>query len=156
MKNILKIPYIKNILSALAIAAGGFVLLNLTFMLYALIINGILFLLPAGFAMTSNWFMPFMVTIIGLSIITLYFFIFKSKIKEIYKAIFMTVPASVVLATIGIFLYRWPVAVYSLSGLFVVGFLYYFYRTKQSWLYYFAVILVALVMLVMTLTGAEI
>ena len=74
----------------------------------------------------------------------------------LYKAIYMTVPFAVVFLTIGIFLFRWPVLAYSVSGLFFFGVLYYFYRTRQPWLYYYTLILVAFVMLIAGLLGIEI
>jgi len=83
-------------------------------------------------------------------------FVFRSKLGVLYKAIFMTVPLAVVFATLGIFLYRWPIAAYSLGGLFAIGVLYYFYRTKQPWLYYYTVILIGITMLLVGLLGVEI
>jgi hypothetical protein len=54
------------------------------------------------------------------------------------------------------FLYRWPVAAYSLGSLFGIGVLYYFYRTKQPWLYYYTVILVGFALAIFSLLGGEI
>jgi hypothetical protein len=68
----------------------------------------------------------------------------------------MTVPLAVVFATLGIFLYRWPVAAYSIGSLLGIGVLYYFYRTKQPWLYYYTVILIGITMLLVGLLGVEI
>jgi len=68
----------------------------------------------------------------------------------------ITVPIAVVLVTIGMFLYRWPVVAYSVGSLFSVGILYYLYRTKQPWLYFYAVILVSLSLLTAGLFGIEI
>lgn len=153
-----KNPHVKNVLSALAVAVFGFILLDFTFILYALIINGIGFFLPADFESTSSWYMPVMMTIISLGILGSSWFVFKSKLKEIYKEIFMTVPTAVVLLTVTLAssLYRWPPVAISVGGLLIAGVLYYFYRTKQPWLYYFAVILVALSLLTITLLGIDI
>jgi len=82
--------------------------------------------------------------------------IFRSKLNTLYKAIYMTVPLTVVFVTLGMFLYRWPVAVYSLCSLFSISVLYYFYRTKRPWLYYYTLILVDLTMLLVDLLGIEI
>ena len=92
------------------------------------------------------------VVIIGI----ISWFVFKSKLKEIYKAIYMTVPLAVVFVTIGIFLFQWPIAVYLLGTLFGIGALYYFYRTKQHWIYYYTLILVGLTLAIFTLLGGEI
>ena len=68
----------------------------------------------------------------------------------------MTVPLAVVFVTIGIFLYRWSAAAYSLGGLFGAGVLYYLYRAKQPWIYYYTVMLVGLVLAIFSLAGGEI
>jgi hypothetical protein len=141
---------------ALFVALVGFVLLNLTFLLYAAIVNAIGLFLPADFASTNSWYMPITMLVISICIIIGYWFVFKSKIKEIYKATLMTVPAAIILAIDGIELYRWPVIAYSVGVVLTLGILYYFYRTKRSWLYWFAVIIVAVVFLVMNLTSVEI
>jgi len=149
-----------NILSAVAVGVFGFILLNLTFILDALYqgtIRGIIRLfMPLGPENQLYWFPPLMhfsfVVIIGV----ISWFVFRTKMRVLLKAIYMTVPAAVVLATIGMFLNHWPVLVYSIGFLGCIGTSYYFYRTKQPWLYYYAVILVALAMAIFTLTGGEI
>lgn len=155
-KKILQNPYIKNILLALIVVIFGFILLNLTFFFYALIINLVLKFFPDDFVMTNQWFMPLMIIVVSLIIAIVSWFVFKSKLKEIYKATFLVVPVAVVLAIIGMFLYRLPIAVFSLSGFISIGILYYFYRAKQPWIYYFSTILVVIVLLIMALTGTEI
>jgi hypothetical protein len=163
LKNLIKKlekPIVKNLLSALAIAVFGFILLNLTFLfdaLYQGIIRGIIgIFIPLRPELELRWFPPLMhfsfVVIIGI----VSWFIFKSRLKEIYKAIYMTVPVAVVLATVGMFLYRWQILSYSIGSLFCIGTLYYFYRTKQPWLYYYTVVLVGLTMGIFTLLGGEI
>jgi hypothetical protein len=155
-----KNPFVKKILSALGVTVLGYVLLNLTFIFDALF-QGLLRLIfrlftPVDLMMTFNWFVPLMhgsfLIVIGL----LTFAIFRSKLSVFLKAVYMPVPVAMGLATLGIFLYPWPVAVYSLGALACLGVLYYFYRTKQPWLYYFAVILTSLTLVIYTLSGGEI
>jgi len=157
----IKNPIVRNILSAIAVAGFGFILLNLTFILdflfQGLIIGLIKFFIPqVNPPMDYYWFPPTMhisfVIIIGL----ISWFFFKSKLKVLYKAIYMTVPLAVVLATLGMFFYPLPIVAYSLGGLFIISVLYYFYRTKQPWIYYYTLILVSLVMLMVSLLGVEI
>ena len=156
----LKNPYVKNILLALAVAVFGFVLLNLTFLfdfLFQSLVDGVIRLFtPADFNMAWHRFPPtkhamFMV-IIGL----ISWPIFRSKLGVLYKAIFMTVPVAVFLVTIGIFLYEWPIVPYLVGGFFTLLVLFCFYRTKQPWLYYYSVILIALTLMIFTLLGGEI
>ncbi len=153
-------PHVKNILSAVAVAGFGFVLLGLTFLfdfLFQSLVDGVIRLFtPGDFNMACYWFPPtkhaMFVVIIGL----ISWPIFRSKLGVLYKAIYMTVPLAVFFATIGIFLYHWPVVPYLVGGLFTIGVLFYFYRTKQPWLYYYTLILVALSLMIFALLGGEI
>jgi len=157
---ILKNPFIKNILSAVAVAGFGFILLILTFLFDALfqrLLDGIIKLFTTDdINMALNWFPPIkhvlFVVIIGL----ISWPIFRSKLGVLYKAIYMTVPLAVVFATIGLSFYHWPIVVYSLGSLFGIVVLYYLYRTKQPWLYYYALILISLTMLLVSILGVEI
>ena len=151
---------VKNVLSAVAVAGFGFVLLNLTFMFDWLFQSAVTWLVRLFISinpqMTYGWYPPMMhglfVVVIGL----ISWWVFKSKLGVLYKAIYMTVPLAVVLVSIGIFLYRWPVVPYLVGGLFSLGVLYYFYRTRQSWLYYYTVILVSLILGIAGLLGVQI
>ncbi len=121
----LRNPHVKNILSAVAVAGFGFVLLGLTFIvdfLFQSLVDGVVRLFtPADFNMAWHWFPPtkhaMFVVIIGLISLP----IFRSKLHTLYKAIYMTVPLAVAFVTIGIFLYRWPVLPYLFGGLFAIG-----------------------------------
>lgn len=156
----LKNPIIKNILQALAVAFFGFILLNFTFLFDFLFQSFILRIIkiftPVNLEMSYSWFPPLLhisfVIVIGL----ITWLIFRTKLKTIYKAIFLTVPIAVCLAILGMFLYRWPVILYSLGVLLSLSVLYFFYKTKQPWLYYYAIILVALTLTIFTLFGGEI
>ena len=155
-----KNPLVKKILSALGVAVFGYVLLILTFIFDALF-QGLLWLFfglftPVDLMMTISWFAPLMHGLFLIVIGVLSWFVFRSKLSVFLKAVYMPVPVAVGLATLGIFLYPWPVAVYSLGALACLGVLYYFYRTKQPWLYYFAVILTSLTLVIYTLSGGEI
>ena len=160
IKVLLKNKILRNMLSALAIAFFGLILLNLTFIfdaLYQGVVRGFIGLfIPLGPELRLYWFPPLMhfsfVVIIGI----ISWFVFRSKLKVLYKAIFMTVPVAVILATVGIFLYQWQIAVYSVGALLCAGTLYLFYRTKQPWLYYYAVCLVSITMAIFMMTGGEI
>jgi len=157
-----KNPIVKNILSAVAVAGFGFILLGLTFffdfLFQSLIVGFIKLFIPVSVnpEMDYQWLPPMMQALFVVVIGLISWPIFRSKLGVLYKAIYMTAPTAVALATIGIFLYRWPVAVYSLGSLFGIGILCYFYRTKQPWLYYYTLILVGLVMLLVGLLGVEI
>lgn len=157
---ILKNPIIKNILSAIAVAGFGFILLNLAFIfdyLFQSFVDKIARLFTsADFYMAWHWFPMLKHLMFVVIIFLISWLIFRSKLGVLYKAIFMTVPLAVIYVTIGMFFYQWLIIVYSLGGLFSIGVLYYFYCTKKPWLYYYTLILVGLAMLLVGLLGIEI
>jgi hypothetical protein len=153
-------PIAKNTLSVIAVPAFGFILLNLTFafdFIFQSVIDGAVKLLTLTDSnMAWSWFPPVkhiaFVAIVGL----VSWFVFRSKLGVLYKAIYMNVPLAVVFVTLGMFLFHIPLAAFLLGGLLVVGLLYYFYRTKQPWLYYYSLILVAAAIVLVGILGVEI
>ncbi|MCX6808824.1 MAG: hypothetical protein NTW50_04125 [Candidatus Berkelbacteria bacterium] len=156
----MKSIWIRYVLSALAVAVFGFILLNLLFLLdfgFQSLIDALAQLFTSAAPNTEiSWFPPLKHFLFLLVIGLVSWPILRSKISQVYKAIFLVVPTALLLVTIGISFYRWPVVVYSLCTIATVGILYYFYTTKKSWLYYYSVILVALALLIAGLTGTEI
>jgi hypothetical protein len=142
------------------VAGFGFILLNLTFifdfLLQSLVDKIVRLFTLVDFNMAWHWF-PMLKHLMFVVIICLIsWLVYRSKLGVLYKAIFMTVPLAVIYVTIGMFFYQWLIIVYSLGGLFSIGVLYYFYRTKKPWLYYYTLILVGLAMLLVGLLGIEI
>jgi len=156
----LKKPAVKNILSALAVAFFGFILLNIIFIFDALftgLIMLILNLFLKGDLFTQYPWLPAVMHVLFVIIISLIsWLVFRSKLRVLFKAIYMTVPLAVVFVTIGMSLYSWPAISYLIGFLFAILVLYYFYRTKQPWIYYFTLILISLVMLIGAILGTEI
>lgn len=160
MKKFLKNKTVINILSVLAVAVFGLILLNLAFLfdfLYQTVVRGAVeYLTPLEPGMYVPWFPPLMhfsfLVVIGI----ISWFVLRSRLWTILKAIYLCVPVVAVQATIGMFFYSQPVLVYSLGTLFCLGVLYYLYRTKQPWIYYFATIFWSIVLAVYTLSGGEI
>lgn len=157
---LIKNQVIKNVLSALAVAFFGFILLTLTFIFDALfqsLVDWIVKLFTSvDFNIAWHWFPPIKHALFVVIIGIISWLVFRSKLKVLYKAIYLTVPVAVVLATIGMFLYRWPIVGYSVGSLLCIGTLYYFYRTKQHWIYYYTVILIGLTLAIFTMSGGEI
>jgi len=152
--------WVRNILSALAVAIFGFILLNLTFIfdaIYQGVIRGIVSLfIPLTIDTRIHWLPGLFHGSFAVLVCIISYFVFRTRLKDIYKAIYMTVPVATVLVTLGIFLYQWPIIQYSVCGIVCLCALYYFYRTKQPWIYYYTVILVSITLTVYTLTGGEI
>jgi hypothetical protein len=83
-------------------------------------------------------------------------FVFRSKIAMLYKAIYTTWPVATVLAFVGIYFEHSPVLIYSLCALFTLGVLAYLFFTKKSRFYYVSVIPVSIALLLVKLLGVEI
>jgi len=151
---------IKNILSALAVVVFGFFLLNVAFIFDALfqsLIDTIVrFFTTADVNMEWSWYPLVKHAMFFVLIGLISWYVLRSKLGVLYKAIYMTVPLAVVFVTIGILTYPRLMAAYSLGALFTIGVLYYFYSTRKPWLYYFTLILMSLTMLMVGLLGVEI
>jgi hypothetical protein len=155
-----KNTYVKSFLSAIVIAVLGYVLLILTFIFDALfqsLIDGVFKLFTStDINMVWPWFPPVKHAMFIVVIALISWFVFKSKLADIYKATCSIVPSAVIFASIGMFLNRWPVLVYGLSALVFLAIIAYLYKTKRSWFYYYAVFLITFSMLIFTLLGGEI
>ena len=153
-------PFARIFLPAAAVAGFGFLLLTITFLVDYLLqtsIDAIVRLFTAAdMNMSTRWYPSAkhaaFVVVIGLTS----WAVFRSKLGVLYKAMYMTVPLAVVFVSIGIFLFRWPVVPFAVGFLITIGVLFYFHRTRQPWLYYYTVILVALSLAVFTLLGGDI
>jgi len=142
-----KNPYVKNILYALAVAFFGFVLLNLTFIFDFFIHSLIALFFPS----INRWLPQMKHIIFVITIILISLLVFKSKLRELFKAIYLTVPLMVIFSDIEIFLYGYPILTYSVNCLILLIIVFYFYINKKSWIYYYSAILVASVLLIMNL-----
>jgi hypothetical protein len=160
IQKLLKNKALMAALQLLAVPILGFVLLNIAFMLDFIfqsalraIINLFVPLSPdtaVGFIPYSLHF-SFMIAILIIS-----WFIFRSKLGTLLKAVYMVVPLATVFATIGILFYPLQIVVLTLGGLFFLGLLYYLYKTKQPWLYYYALAFIGVLMLLVAITGVDI
>ncbi|MEI6578783.1 MAG: hypothetical protein WCN92_04890 [Eubacteriales bacterium] len=148
---------VKTILTGIAIPVFGLALLGLTFLLDAQFQNLIDRFFPHSYNMNVNWFPPFKHILFLVLIMTVSFFILKAKkLKDFYKAVYSTVPTAVLLATAGLSLYGWPIVQYSVCVLIYAAIILYSLKTKKSWMYGYAVTLVALTLLIMVVAGVEI
>lgn len=99
------IPWLKNILSAFVIMAGGLVLFTLAFLMTAFVTNAFIGVFgmervgnPYG---TGRW-------LTLLVILLLSWLVFRSKMNDTVKATFLTMPLMVVLVLTGIRFYQQP------------------------------------------------
>jgi len=154
--SMLKNLYMKNFLYALAVVFFGFNLLVLAFVLnwFTTAFIGLFF--PPGFPADNPWFPQLALVIYRIIIAYISWLIFRSKLDEVFKGIYSTVPAAVTFAVTWLLLRRWPVLAYGVCALILLIIIYYLYRTKKSWRYCYPVILVASVLLMMNILGIEI
>ena len=148
----------KQILSAIVVLAGGFVLFNLAFMLAAAVsqIYRLAVRLFGGqdtMAFESRgWQYIYLVIVLLIS-----WFVLRSKWPDLVKATYLTMPLMIVLIIIGIWLYEQPQWLPIGIGAIIVGaVVVYLYVKKQSWLYYLAAAYTGLLALFIVLTGIDI
>ncbi len=157
---VIKNRALKNVLSALAVAGLGFVLLNAAFIVdavYQSAARGLIELLvPAEALMNFRLYPPLMHISFAVIVGLVSWPVLRSKLADLYKATYLIVPLAMVYATIGMFLYRWPAAVFAAGGLFGFGSLYFIHRAKKPWLYYYSLFLTTSVMAAVVILGIDI
>ena len=148
----------KNLLSALIITVGGFLLFNAAFILAAAVhqVCSLIVRLIAGrddFAVNLMfWQYLFILVVLVIS-----WFIFKSKWKTLIKATYLTMPLMVLLVFAGIRFYEQPQWVPIGIGIILIGaVMFYLYKKKLPWQYYYATIFTGIVALVVVLAEIEI
>lgn len=152
----IKDPYVKIVLKAIFIAAVGFVLLNVTFLVYATVFNVFDFFIPREYTLNNSWYEPLRTVSVSALILIGYYFVLRTKISDLYKATLTTIPTAIVLVISGIYLFELPLASYFLGSLMTLTALAYLYLTKRPWVYWFAIIIVAFTLLIMAMTGTDI
>jgi hypothetical protein len=144
----------KNVLAAVFIIVAGFILFNLAFMLAALVIN----LTMSIMGQPQNVAPPFVGRVAySIIILLISWLILKSKLNDLIKAAFLTMPLMVILIMLGISLYQQPIWLLGLIGSAGVGIvLLYLYKKKLVWYYYFSTFYVAVLVLCIMIFQIEI
>jgi len=141
----------KNALSVIVIAVVGFILFNVAFLLAAIVINGI-GMLTGGRQPTFVGFGVYFLLLLLLS-----WLVFRSKLSHLVKATYLTMPLMAVLIMEGVILYQQPQWMPLTFGAVICGaILFYIYRKKLPWFYYFSVLYVAALALYVVIAGIEI
>lgn len=152
-------PWRKNVLSVLVIVVVGYGLFLTAFLLAAVVMkvcNAIVVLFAGKSESDQNiriyWHYVYVILILLLS-----WFVLKSKLNDLFKATYLTMPLIVVLAEVGIHLYQQPPWVTAgISTVIVGAMLFYLYKKKLSWLYYFSTFYVVAMALYVLFSGMEI
>lgn len=144
-------PWLKNILSALIIVVAGFLLFNVAFLLTALVWR----LAEMLFGAQSAPLLSKLVTLFIILVAS--FFVFRSRLNDLVKATFLTMPLMVVLVLLGILMYPQPQwQILGAGALIVGGLVFYLYAKKLSWQYFFATFYVTVLVVIILLFGIEI
>ncbi|MDV3429330.1 MAG: hypothetical protein LIR50_20275 [Bacillota bacterium] len=134
-------PYQKNALSVLAVAAGGFILFNLAFILAAIVINGSMRVL----GISENAAPPATYRVLYLLLIFLIsWLVFRSRLNEIIKASFLAMLLMVLIVMEGLSLYQYSKWItIGIGAVIISTVLFYIHKKKLTRLYYFSAFYVA-------------
>jgi hypothetical protein len=157
---VFKKPIVRNFLSALAVAVLGFVLLHVAFIVDALYQRLLDWCIQLFVHIDADSYIPWIPAVKHGSFLVLMalasWLVFRSRLGVLYKAAFLTVPYAAGMVTIGMALFAAPKVLWVTGPLLTVGLLYLLYRTRQPWLYYYAVALVGTALLIGALMGIDI
>lgn len=144
----------KKVLSSFVIILGGFILFNVALLLAAFVINTSQRII----GMPQNATPQFLSRALYLALIFIIsFFVFKSRLNVLIKATYFTMPLMVVLVMVGLLLYQQPKSLIAVIGTLIVStVLFYLYKKKLSWQYYFATFYAAVLGLCIMLFNIEI
>jgi len=146
-------PWQKNLFSAFIIMAGGFLLFNLAFLIFAFITNTAM----SALGIPENTSPPSALRALAVTVILIIALaVFRSKLNDTVKATFLTMPLMTILALIGMTLYPKTLLVVLMSASIIGGLIYYLYQKKLPWVYFFATIYVAILGIYILLAGIEI
>lgn len=127
---------------------------HIAFLLAALVINATISVL--GIAQNGAPHIVGRVLYLFL-IFLISWFVFRSRLNDIIKATFLTMPLMVILVMVGISLYqqsKWMIV--GIGAVIICAVLSYLYKKKLSWLYYFSTFYVAVLALCVMLFNVQI
>lgn len=147
-------PWQKNLLSIIIIIIGGFALFNFAFILTALVVRATMIVMRTPENMPPPYIGRY-ITVILILIIS--YIVFKSRLNDTIKATYLTMPLMVILVMIGISLYgqsQW--IIYGVGTIVIFATVFYIFKKKLPWLYYFSVLYVATLGLYIMISGMDI
>jgi len=145
-------PLVKNALMMLIIVGGGFALFMAAFSLAAAVM-GIVGRLTGTMGKPPYIAWPIYLVII----LVISWFVFRSKLPDLAKATYLTLPLMIAVVFEAILLYeqsQWLIL--GVGAVIVCAVLLFLYIKKLSWLYYFATLYVAVLGMIILFTGVEI
>lgn len=138
-------PYQKKLFSVLVIVVGGYILFNLAFLLAALVINASSSILGVA----QNEAPPITGKVLYFILIGLIsWLVFRSRLNDLSKATYLTMPLMVIIVMTYISIYQLSIwIVGSIEVVIVCAVIFYLYKKKLSWLYFFSVFYVSILAL---------
>lgn len=125
-----------------------------TFLLYAFVINITMSVLK----MAQNEAPPIIGRLLYLFLIFLIsWFVLRSRLSNLIKAIFLTMPLMIIFVMLGITLYqqsKWMIT--GIGAVVICGVFTYLYSKKLSWLYYFSTFYVVVLVLYIMIFNVQI
>ncbi|MEQ8197686.1 MAG: hypothetical protein ABRQ27_06750 [Clostridiaceae bacterium] len=150
----------KNILSMIVIVVAGYILFITAFILAALVsrVYGMIVSPFAGNAGGNAYLIHFSWHYVYLIFnLLLAWLVLRSRFNDLVKAAFLTMPLMVVLMEVGIQFYQQPQPLVLGIGAVIIGvILFYLYKKKLPWMYYFSTVYVTVMALIVLLSGMEI
>ena len=148
----------KNVLSAIVIVGGGYLLFFVAFLLAAVTLNGCQMLVEwfTGHESSGVGWMTYRYVFLAI-LLLISWLVFRSKLPTLVKAAYLPMPLMVLLVLTGIRFYqqsKWvPIGV---GAVLILAVLLYLYKRKLPWQYYFATLYTAIMALYVLLSGMEI
>ncbi|MHB8963106.1 MAG: hypothetical protein ACYC5K_08130 [Saccharofermentanales bacterium] len=135
-----------NAILIIKITLAGLVLMGLAYGLYVLFH----FIIQRSVFAAAAIIIPTVYTrlVFALIMVLSYWFVSRSKMKDLIKAIAATVPTGSLILAAGIGLYQWPAAAWAAKLLVLALIVLYLYKSKKQWIYFYAVALAALLALI--------
>ncbi|MFA7673471.1 MAG: hypothetical protein WCY62_06425 [Clostridia bacterium] len=148
----------KNVLSAVVIVAGGFLLWNIAFLMaygVMLLYNTIRGPVSQTDAIINEMVWKYIFAALVLLISSAVFL--PKKIPALIKATYLTMPLMSVLIIIGIGFYEYSKWIpISIGAVIIAGTAFFIYMRKLPWLYYFATAYTGIVALIVVLFDIQI
>ena len=146
----------QKLLTALIVTFGGFVAINLTFVLAGLFGGITSLIVPNSWETEQSWFPPVQLGFMYLVLMFASWKILHSGLRTLYKAVFLPTPLAATYLVIGVSTYKVPAVGWVLAVLFGLGVLTYLIRTRRPWPYFYAMAAISVTMAAMGIAGTEI
>lgn len=150
---------VASLISIITIIAGGYLLFNVAFLVFALVVNTTMLIsgqsendIPRILVQLLGYIAIGLPTFLGLKFVSN-----NSQFIHTLRATFLTLPLMALLVTIGIALYQQSDGIIlAVGGMIILPILVYLYFKKLPWMYWLAVIYVAILGIIVVIKDIQI